>query len=190
MAHGAFHTVGGMRAGFPLVIDRLMAGGTGVPGWNQPVVYMRSLILLSHGRLEGSSRKENKEQGGAKHTRAKTIHGKILLSTTSQYDEGDACQSVIPITYQQDAIVALDTRSAKRCETLSAVTVVHISRYDAAFRFRCGFWGVTHRPEPIRPSDDYQQTPYGPVATGVSRPESGLGIPVAMPTFRSFPVDE
>jgi hypothetical protein len=54
MANGAFDTVGGMGAGFPLVIHRLVAGGTGIPGWNQPMEYMFCLILLSHGRLDGN----------------------------------------------------------------------------------------------------------------------------------------
>src|ERR1035438_5916562 len=54
MAHGAFDTVGGMRAGFPLVIQRLVAAGTGIPGWKQPMVNMRGLILLSNGRLDGN----------------------------------------------------------------------------------------------------------------------------------------
>jgi len=80
MAHGTFDAVGGMRAGFPLVVDGLVAGGTGIPGWNQPMEYMRGLILLSDGGLDGSSRKEKKEQGGTEHTRAETIHGKALLS--------------------------------------------------------------------------------------------------------------
>ncbi len=66
MAHGTFDTVGGMRAGFPLVIHRLVAGGTGIPGWKQPMVYMLSLILLSNGRLEGSSQNEKNEQGRTK----------------------------------------------------------------------------------------------------------------------------
>jgi len=77
MAHGAFDTVGGMRAGFPLVIHRLMAGGTGIPGWNSPMEQMRGLILLSNGRLDGSSQKEKNEQGGTEHTRAEPIHGQI-----------------------------------------------------------------------------------------------------------------
>jgi hypothetical protein len=55
MAHGAFDAVGGMWAGFPLVIYRLVAGGAGIPGWNQPMEYMRGLILLSKGRLDGNS---------------------------------------------------------------------------------------------------------------------------------------
>jgi hypothetical protein len=63
MAHGAFDTVGGMRAGFPLVIDRLVAGGTGSPGWKQPMVYMLGLILLSNGRLDGSRQNKKNEQG-------------------------------------------------------------------------------------------------------------------------------
>ena len=75
MAHGAFHTVGGMRAGFPLVIDRLVAGGTGISGWNQPMHYVRGLILLSIGRLEGNSRNEKNEQGETEHARTETIHG-------------------------------------------------------------------------------------------------------------------
>jgi len=75
MAHGAFDTVGGMRAGFPLVIHRLMAGGTGIPGWNQPMHYMRGLFLLSNGRLDGNSRNENNEQGETEHARTETIQG-------------------------------------------------------------------------------------------------------------------
>ena len=85
MAHGAFDTVGSMWAGFPLVIHRLMASGTGIPGWNQSMVDVRGLILLSKGRLDGSSQKEQKEQSGAEHTLAKTIHGKILQSRMAQY---------------------------------------------------------------------------------------------------------
>jgi len=77
MAHGAFDTVGGMRAGFPLVIDRLVAGGTGIPGWNQPMDNMLGLILLSHGRLDGNSRYEKNEEGGNEQTSAETIHGQI-----------------------------------------------------------------------------------------------------------------
>ncbi|MGO9938408.1 MAG: hypothetical protein ACLPH3_12120, partial [Terracidiphilus sp.] len=64
-------------AGFPLVIDRLMAGGTGIPGWNQPMVYMLSMIQLSHGRLDGSSQSEKNEKGGTEQTRSEAIHGQI-----------------------------------------------------------------------------------------------------------------
>jgi hypothetical protein len=64
MAHGAFDTVGGMRAGFPLVIDRLVAGDTGSPGWKQPMVNMPGLIELSSGRLDGNRQNEKDEQGG------------------------------------------------------------------------------------------------------------------------------
>jgi hypothetical protein len=74
MAHGAFDTVGGMRAGFPLVINRLVAGGTGIPGWNQPMDNMLGLILLSKARLDGNSQKEKNEQGETEHARTKTIH--------------------------------------------------------------------------------------------------------------------
>jgi hypothetical protein len=74
MAHGAFHTGGGMRAGFPLVRYRLMAGGTGISGWNPPMEHMRGLILLSEGRLGGNSQKEKTEQGETEHARAETIH--------------------------------------------------------------------------------------------------------------------
>jgi hypothetical protein len=77
MAHGAFDTVGAMRAGFPLVIHRPVAGGTGIPGWNQPMVDMPGLILLSNGRLDGSSQNEKNEQGRTEQTRAETIHGQI-----------------------------------------------------------------------------------------------------------------
>ena len=50
MAHGAFDTVGRVRAGLPLVIHRLVAGGTGSAGWNQPIQQaqpaMVALILI------------------------------------------------------------------------------------------------------------------------------------------------
>jgi hypothetical protein len=77
MAHGAFHTVGGMRAGFPLVIHHLVAAGTGIPGWNQPMDNMLGLILLSHGRLDGNSQNEKNQQGETEHARTTTIHGQI-----------------------------------------------------------------------------------------------------------------
>jgi hypothetical protein len=77
MSHGAFDTVGGMRAGFPLVIYHLMAVRTGFPGWNQPMVDMLGLILLSNGRLDGSSQNEKNEQGRTEQKRAETIHGQI-----------------------------------------------------------------------------------------------------------------
>jgi hypothetical protein len=64
-----------MRAGFPLVIQRLVAGGTGIPGWKQPMVNMRGLILLSNGRLDGNSQNEKNEQGETKHARTESIHG-------------------------------------------------------------------------------------------------------------------
>jgi hypothetical protein len=63
MTHGAFDTVGGMRAGFPLVIDRLVAGDTGIPGWKQPMVNMLGLIQLSSGRLNGNRQNEKNQQG-------------------------------------------------------------------------------------------------------------------------------
>ncbi len=77
MAHGAFHTVVGMRAGFPLVIDRLVAVGTSIPGWNQPMDNMLGFFLLSQARLDGSSRYEKNEEGGNEQTSAETIHGQI-----------------------------------------------------------------------------------------------------------------
>jgi hypothetical protein len=77
MAHGTFDTVGGMGAGFPLVIHHLMAGGTGIPGWNQPMVDMLGLILLSNGRLDGNSQNEKNEEGRTEQTRAETVHGQI-----------------------------------------------------------------------------------------------------------------
>ena len=90
-----------MRAGFPLVVDRLVAGGAGIPGWNQPMEYMRGLLLLSHGRLVGGQ-KEESEQGGAEHARAETIHGKVLLSRVSECEIGSARRSVIHITSHPD----------------------------------------------------------------------------------------
>ncbi len=77
MAHGAFDAVGGMRAGFPLVKDRLVAGGTGIPGWKQPMVNLLGLIKLSNGRLDGNSQKEKNEQGRTEQTRAETIHWQV-----------------------------------------------------------------------------------------------------------------
>ncbi len=77
MAHGAFDTVVGMRAGFPLVIDRLMTGGTGSPGWKQPMVYMLGLIQLSSGRLAGNTQNEKSEQGRTVYKSAETIHVQI-----------------------------------------------------------------------------------------------------------------
>jgi hypothetical protein len=75
MAHGAFDTVGGMWAGFPLVIHHLVATGTGIPGWNQPMENMLGLILLSKGRLDGISQNEKNEQSETEHARTETIHG-------------------------------------------------------------------------------------------------------------------
>lgn len=63
MADGALDAAGAMRAGFPLVIDGLMAVDAGFPGWKEPVVNQRGLILLSEGRLDGSRRKQKREQG-------------------------------------------------------------------------------------------------------------------------------
>ncbi len=77
MAHGAFHTVGRMRAGFPLVPDRLVAVGTGIPGWNQPMDNMLGLIQLSIGRLDGKNPNQKYEKGGTEQTRAETIHYEI-----------------------------------------------------------------------------------------------------------------
>jgi hypothetical protein len=77
MAHGAFHTVGGMRAGFPLVIDRLVAGGTGSPGWKQPMDNMRGLFLLSKGSSDGNSQNQKNQQGKTEHARTITIHWQI-----------------------------------------------------------------------------------------------------------------
>jgi hypothetical protein len=64
-----------MRAGFPLVIDRLVAGGTGIPGWNQPMVNVLGLILLSKARPDGHSQNEKNEQGKTEHARTESIHG-------------------------------------------------------------------------------------------------------------------
>jgi hypothetical protein len=54
-----------------------MAGGTGIPGWNQPMVDMLGLILLSNGRLDGNSQNEKNEEGRTEQTRAETVHGQI-----------------------------------------------------------------------------------------------------------------
>jgi hypothetical protein len=97
MAHGAFHTVGGMGAGFPLVIDRLVAGGAGIPGWNQPVDNMLGLFLLCHGRLDGGGKNEKSEEGGTEQTGAETIHGQTP-EQMPKYRPAKGRQSVIPIT--------------------------------------------------------------------------------------------
>ena len=64
-----------MWAGFPLVIDRLVAGGTGISGWNLPMVDMLGLFLLSNSRLAGNSQYEKDEQAETEDTRKKSIHG-------------------------------------------------------------------------------------------------------------------
>jgi hypothetical protein len=75
--------------------------------------HMRRSILLSNGRLDSSSQKKKNQQGGAEHTRAEPIHEKSSMSTSSQYENGDACRSVIPITSHGNANFALAARSAK-----------------------------------------------------------------------------
>ncbi|MGB6156751.1 MAG: hypothetical protein WBH45_00595 [Acidobacteriaceae bacterium] len=86
MAHGAFDSVSGMRAGFPLVIDPLVTGGTGIPGWNQPMEDMRGLILLSHGRLDGNRQNEKAEQGETEHARTETIQGQTSWLRSSSIE--------------------------------------------------------------------------------------------------------
>jgi hypothetical protein len=54
-----------------------MAGGAGGPGWKEPMEYMRGLILLSHGGLDGSSENEENEQGSTEQTRLETLHEQI-----------------------------------------------------------------------------------------------------------------
>jgi len=61
MAHDAFHTIGGMRAGFPLFKQRLVAAGAGIPGWNQTMENMLGLFLLANCRLDGKGQKEKSE---------------------------------------------------------------------------------------------------------------------------------
>jgi hypothetical protein len=73
---------------------------------------MRGLIPLSNGRPDGSSQKEKKEQSGTQHTCAEPIHEKALLRAKSQYENGDACRSVIRITSHRNAIFARAVRSA------------------------------------------------------------------------------
>ena len=97
MAHRAFHTVGGMRAGFPLVIDRLVARGTGIPGRNQPMEHMLGLILLSHGRLGSNSENEEAEQSQTEHARTETIQGQASWYGL-QVSDRRWLQSVIQIT--------------------------------------------------------------------------------------------
>jgi hypothetical protein len=52
-----------------------VAGGTGIPGWKQPMVYMLGLILLSNGRLDGNCQKEKNEEGETEDACTETIHG-------------------------------------------------------------------------------------------------------------------
>jgi hypothetical protein len=40
-----------------------VAGGAGIPGWNQPVDDVLGLLLLSHGRLDGGGKYEKSEKG-------------------------------------------------------------------------------------------------------------------------------
>ena len=75
MTHGAFDTVSCMRARLPLVIDRLVAAGARIPGWNQPMVHMLGLIQLGLSRLAGKSQNKKNEQGKTEHARTETIHG-------------------------------------------------------------------------------------------------------------------
>lgn len=91
MADGAFHTVGGMGAGFPLVSNFLMAGGTGIPGRNEPVEDMGGLFLLSHGGLDGNSQSEKAEQGETEHARTETIQGQTSSVRFSSIEPGDGC---------------------------------------------------------------------------------------------------
>ena len=39
--------------------------------------YMRGLILLGHGRVDGNSKNQKNEKGGTEQTSAETIHGQI-----------------------------------------------------------------------------------------------------------------
>lgn len=118
MAHGAFDTVGSMRAGFPLVIQPLVAGGTGIPGWNQPMEYMPGLLLLSHGRLDGHRQNEKAEESQTEHARTQTIQGQASRVPSSsiqppspaisdmdhvspECDRLTGCQALLPV--QNDA---------------------------------------------------------------------------------------
>jgi hypothetical protein len=107
MAHGAFHTVGAMRAGFPLVPHCLVAAGTGIPGWNQPMDNVLGLILLSIGRLDGNSQNEKNEQGETEQAGTDTIHGQTP-EYGLQVSNRRWLQSVIHITFHRNAICALD----------------------------------------------------------------------------------
>jgi hypothetical protein len=51
-----------------------VAGGTGIPGWNQPVENMLGLILLCNGRLGGNCQNEKNKQGETEQSRTKSIH--------------------------------------------------------------------------------------------------------------------
>jgi hypothetical protein len=82
-----------------------VAGGTGIPGWNQPMHHMRGLILLSNGRLHGNSRKEKNQQGETEHARTETIHGQTP-EYGLQVSNRRWLQSVIHITFHRNAICA------------------------------------------------------------------------------------
>ncbi len=74
VAHRALDTICAMGASLPLVIDHLVAGSTGVPGWNQAMVNNCGLILLCRGRPDGDCQNEKSEQRETKDARGKTFH--------------------------------------------------------------------------------------------------------------------
>jgi hypothetical protein len=90
MAHGAFDTVGAMRAGFPLVPHCLVAAGTGIPGWNQPMDNVLGLVLLSKGRVDGNRQNEKNQQGETEQAGTDTLHGQTPR-TVFKYRTGDGC---------------------------------------------------------------------------------------------------
>lgn len=87
---------------------------------------MYGLVVLSCSRSDGSRQKEESEQGGAKDTRAETIHGTILLSVTGQYRTRDACLSVTPITSSRNSWHSFrngpdkSTRISRHCSARTA----------------------------------------------------------------------
>jgi hypothetical protein len=144
MAHGAFDPVGGMRAGFPLVRYRLVAGGTGISGWNQPMEHMFGLILLSHGGLDGNGQNERAEQGETEHARTETIQGQTSGVRSSSIEPAMAAISDIHHLSQE-----CDLRNG--CEAFCQSNVIPaLSLRKNLNNHRVSRTGHTRRPESTR----------------------------------------
>jgi len=124
VAHGALDAVGAMRAGFPLVPHRLMAGGTGIPGRNQPVHDMCGFLLLCNGRFRSHRQKEKRKHGETDKTRADLIHGKIPLSRMSECRTAEGRRSVMPITSHRQSRPAR-TQSGRELSHSTAQAIVY-----------------------------------------------------------------